>query len=365
MLYIRNCCWSIQRRIPMINTQKIDYKQAGVDIDAGNKVVQSISSLVAQTARLGAQPKLGSFGGLFDLKELGYHDPLLVSSTDGVGTKLKLATLLNKHNTVGQDLVAMCVNDIVAQGAEPLFFLDYFATSKLTPHQATEVISGIARGCKLCNCALIGGETAEMPGMYKDNEYDLAGFVVGIVERTHVLPKKDEMKAGDVIIGLSSSGPHSNGYSLIRKLIELHNIPLDQPAPFATQHKTLGDALLEPTYIYSSALLPLSKQQLLKGIAHITGGGLIENIPRILPVHLAAELDATSWKIPPVFTWLQQLANLDDHEMQRTFNMGIGMILIVDVALVDQVLTHLTTTEFKAQAIGKLTDSADKQGVIK
>ena len=348
----------------MHTTQKIDYKKAGVNIDERNKLVKSIGDLVQQTARPGAFTTLGSFGSIFDLQSLGMKDPLLISGTDGVGTKLKLATALNKHSTIGQDLVAMCVNDILCHGAEPLFFLDYFATSKLERAQAHEVIAGIAQACKQCNCALIGGETAEMPGMYNPHEYDLAGFVVGIVERTQLLPKRTSIKPGDVVIGLESSGPHSNGYSLIRKILEINRIPLDQPPPFESKYKTMGELLLEPTNIYTSALLPLIKQNLLKGIAHITGGGLLENIPRMLPRSVAVELNRNSWPIPEVFNWIQSMAKIDHHEMQRTFNLGIGMVIIVDTEHQEQVVNHLNAREHRAHRIGKVVCRKDKPSQV-
>jgi phosphoribosylformylglycinamidine cyclo-ligase len=346
------------------NVEKMDYKKAGVDIDEGNKLVTMIGPLAAQTARPGAHATLGSFGSIFDLKTLQYHDPLLISSTDGVGTKLKIATALNNHTTIGQDLVAMCVNDILCQGAEPLFFLDYFATGKLKSEQAYAIIAGIADACKKSNCALIGGETAEMPGMYQAGDYDLAGFVVGIVERDHLLPKMDLIQAGDVVIGLESSGPHSNGYSLIRKIIHDNTISWQQPAPFASRYASLGELLLEPTRVYSSAVLPLCKQQRIKGIAHITGGGLLENIPRILPKHLAVEIDLAHWNIPYLFQWIQHMGHISDKEMQRTFNLGIGMVLVVDACQVNRILHYFSTTECAAHVIGVVVPRAEEQPVI-
>lgn len=336
----------------MQKNKQLDYKQAGVNIDAGNQLVSSLGALVQQTDRPGADTKLGGFGSVFDLKALNYKDPLLVSGTDGVGTKLKLATALNAHTTIGQDLVAMCVNDILAQGAEPLFFLDYFATSSLDPAHAKDVISGIADGCKKSNCALIGGETAEMPGMYQNNEYDLAGFVVGIVEREQLLPKKETMKEGDVVIGIASSGAHSNGFSLIRKILEVNAISLTDAVPFKSEYATIGELLLAPTHIYTSAVLPLCKQNLIKGIAHITGGGLLENIPRILTGNLAVQIDQSSWPTPRLFAWLQDLGGIEAHEMLRTFNSGIGMALIVDSNDLEALLKHFNTTEFEAYSIG-------------
>lgn len=336
----------------MQKNKSLTYQTAGVNIDAGNELVASLGAIVKKTARPGADAKLGGFGSIFDLKALNYNDPLLVSGTDGVGTKLKLATALNNHTTIGQDLVAMCVNDILAQGAEPLFFLDYFATGKLEQSQARDVITGIANGCKKSNCALIGGETAEMPGMYQPNEYDLAGFVVGIVERDQLLPKKEPMKAGDVVIGIASSGAHSNGFSLIRKVLEMNTLSLTDPVPFESDYATIGELLLSPTHIYTSAVLPLCKQNLIKGIAHITGGGLLENIPRILPDELSVQIDQSRWPTPQLFEWLQELGGIEDREMLRTFNRGIGMALIVDSSESEALLKHFSTTEFEAYSIG-------------
>ncbi len=351
---------------PIMNTAKsLDYKQAGVNIDEGNALVKSISSLVSQTARPGAHTQLGSFGSIFDLKKLNYQDPLLISGTDGVGTKLKIAGAMQNHKTVGQDLVAMCVNDILSQGAEPLFFLDYFATGKLEKAKAYDVIAGIADGCKKSNCALIGGETAEMPGMYQPNEYDLAGFVVGIVERDQLLPKIETINSGDIVIGLASSGAHSNGFSLIRKIIDDWGFSLHEAPPFDSPYKTLGDLLLEPTLIYTESVLPLCKQNMVKGIAHITGGGLLENIPRILPSSAAVELDMSTWQVPELFKWIQQTAYVAEKEMQRTFNLGIGMVLIVDPSKADEVLAHFDASSCTAYTIGIVTNrNKDDEQVI-
>lgn len=338
----------------MQSNKSLTYKNAGVNIDAGNELVESLDTIVADTARPGATAQLGGFGSIFDLKALNYNDPLLVSGTDGVGTKLKLATALEVHTTIGQDLVAMCVNDILAQGAEPLFFLDYFATSSLDPQQAKKVIAGIAAACKKSNCALIGGETAEMPGMYQPQEYDLAGFCVGIVERDQLLPKQDTMKEGNVIIGLASSGAHSNGYSLIRKLLEINKINLHDAPPFESDYATIGKALLAPTHLYTAPVLPICKQRLIKGIAHITGGGLLENIPRILPKHLTFTLNMDSWPTPPLFAWLQQLGAIEQREMLRTFNMGIGMALIADISDTEVIIRQLTAASCPAWIIGSL-----------
>ena len=313
------------------------YRDAGVDIDAGNALVEAIKPLVKATRRPGADADLGGFGGLFDLKRAGFRDPILVAANDGVGTKLKIAIDTGRHATIGIDLVAMCVNDLVVQGAEPLFFLDYFATGKLDVENARRVIGGIARGCRESGCALIGGETAEMPGMYRDADYDLAGFAVGAVERDEILPRAD-IGAGDVLIGLSSSGVHSNGYSLVRKLVEKEGLAWADPAPFAAG-KTLAEALLTPTKLYVKPILAALKATgggraagAIKGLSHITGGGLSENLPRVLPSGMAAHVDLAAFSAPAVFGWLQRAGNLDDAEMLRTFNCGIGMIVIAAAA---------------------------------
>ena len=306
----------------------LTYAAAGVDISAGNALVDAIKPLARSTRRKGADSVLGGFGGLFDLKSCGYKDPVLVAANDGVGTKLRLAIDMGHHHGVGIDLVAMSVNDLVVQGAEPLFFLDYFATGKLDVASAREVIAGIADGCKKAGCALIGGETAEMPGMYHGSDYDLAGFAVGAVERKKILPSMT-VGEGDVILGLASSGPHSNGYSLVRKLVEVSGIALDAPAPFA-KSKTLGEALLTPTRIYVKPILKALKAvKGIKALAHITGGGIIENIPRVLPKKTVADIDLDAVPYAPVFGWLQDVGNVAEREMLRTFNCGIGMIVVV------------------------------------
>jgi phosphoribosylaminoimidazole synthetase len=330
------------------------YSTAGVSIDAGNTLVDVIKPLAKSTARRGTDAQLGGFGSLFDLAQLDYKDPILVSTTDGVGTKLKLAKELHKHDTVGIDLVAMCVNDLIVQGAEPIVFLDYFATGKLDVAQAAEVIAGIARACKETGCALSGGETAEMPGMYAHQEYDLAGFAVGIVERSRLLPCIDDIKEGDVVIGLASSGIHSNGYSLVRYLITKYNIDLNQQPPFASPCTTLGELLLTPTTLYVQPLLPLLRQGSIKALAHITGGGLWENIPRVLPKNYAVELDMATWPVPAVFSWISQLGNIPDYDMIRTFNVGIGMIAIVAAENAPKVLQHLETVGQKAYCVGSV-----------
>jgi phosphoribosylformylglycinamidine cyclo-ligase len=304
----------------------LTYKDAGVDIDAGEALVDAIKPLAKATSRPGVVGGLGGFGALFDLKAAGFKDPLLVSGTDGVGTKLKVAIEAKRHNTVGIDLVAMCVNDIVVQGAQPLFFLDYYATGKLEVAAARDVIAGIAEGCRLADCALIGGETAEMPGMYGEGDYDLAGFAVGAVERDHLLPKPD-IGPGDVVLGLASSGVHSNGFSLVRKIVSVSNLSYEQPAPF-DKSRALGEALLTPTKIYVRAAMAAIKSGGVKGLAHITGGGLVDNVPRVLPDGTLARLDAATWKLPPVFGWLSQAGGVPVHDMSRTFNCGIGMVLV-------------------------------------
>ena len=303
------------------------YAGAGVDIQAGNALVKAIAPLARATARPGADATLGGFGGFFDLKAAGYRDPLLVAANDGVGTKLKLAIESNRHDGVGIDLVAMCANDLIVQGAEPLFFLDYFATGKLEPKVAEQVIASIAEGCKRAGCALIGGETAEMPGMYAAGDYDLAGFCVGAVERDQALTG-DKVKAGDVILGLASTGIHSNGFSLVRRLASDKAWKLDRPALFDPD-RLMIDALLEPTRIYVKSLLPVVRDGRVRALAHITGGGLLENIPRVLPGDLHAVVDADSWPQPRLMAFLQAQGNIEPEEFARTFNCGIGMILIV------------------------------------
>ena len=302
----------------------LSYRQAGVDIDAGNALVDKIKPLVKNTFRPGVLSGLGGFGALFELPMDKYSNPVLVSGTDGVGTKLKLAMMMDKHDTIGIDLVAMCVNDIVVTGAEPLFFLDYYATGKLSVEQGAEVISGIARGCELAGCALTGGETAEMPGMYEGEDYDLAGFSVGIVEKSAII-EGNKVRAGDVLLGLASSGPHSNGYSLIRKVIEVSEADLSS----IFDGRTLGEALLAPTRIYVKSLLALQEEVSIHALAHITGGGLTENLPRVLPDNTTARIDTSSWPRPAVFGWLQEKGNIEEQEMLRTFNSGIGMVVCV------------------------------------
>lgn len=315
------------------------YKEAGVDIAAGDALVRAIGPAVARTKRPGVTGALGGFGALFDLKAAGFNDPMLVAATDGVGTKLKLALECQDLGGVGIDLVAMCVNDLVCQGATPLFFLDYFATARLDVEAATAVIGGIAKGCEIAGCALIGGETAEMPGLYAPGDFDLAGFAVGAAERGSLLPRTD-IAAGDVLIALPSSGLHSNGFSLVRKIVADNQCDLQGPAPF-DNGKTLGAALLEPTRIYVDAALALHKTGLVKALAHITGGGLTENIPRILPDGLGADMDAEAWPAPPLFGWLARTAGLNANDMTQTFNCGIGMVAVVAQADADAALAAL------------------------
>jgi phosphoribosylformylglycinamidine cyclo-ligase len=305
----------------------LTYREAGVDIDAGETLVEAIKPLAKSTARSGADAGLGGFGAFFDLKAAGYRDPLLVATTDGVGTKLKIAIEASKHDSVGIDLVAMCVNDLVVQGAEPLFFLDYFATGKLDVAAASAIIAGIADGCRQAGCALVGGETAEMPGMYAKGDYDLAGFAVGAVERDQALTGAD-VKEGDVILGIASSGLHSNGFSLVRKIVEQSGLGWTEACPFDTR-KSLGEALMTPTRIYVKSVLAAIKGGGVKALAHITGGGLVDNLPRVLPDALQADIDGASWKLPAVFGWLKKTGGVPIEDLVRTFNCGIGMVAVV------------------------------------
>lgn len=325
------------------------YKEAGVDIDAGNELVNKIKPLAKATRRVGADADLGGFGGLFDLAACKYKDPLLVAANDGVGTKLKIAFEADKHDTIGIDLVAMCVNDLVVQGAEPLFFLDYFATGKLANDVAFQVIKGIADGCKQAGAALIGGETAEMPGMYQDGHYDLAGFAVGAVERDKVLPRKD-IAENDVLIGITSSGVHSNGYSLVRRLVSKNNLKYSEKSPFSD--KTLGEDLLTPTRIYVKTCLAAIKTDKVKALAHITGGGFTENIPRVLPDNLGVTVDCSAWNMPAVFKWLAEIGNIEKEEMLKTFNCGIGMVLVAKAEDADSVIKTIAENGDKASVVG-------------
>ena len=339
------------------------YKDAGVDIDAGEALVDRIKPFAKATARPGADASLGGFGALFDLKAAGFKDPILVLSTDGVGTKLKIAIEAGIHETVGIDLVAMSVNDIVVQGAEPLVFLDYFATGKLDVEIAAGVIKGIAQGCREAGCALAGGETAEMPGFYAKGDYDLAGFVVGAVERGAVLPRMNEMQDGDVLIGLPSSGIHSNGFSLVRKLVEVAQISYSAPAPFDAQ-KTLGEALLTPTRIYVVSGLAAIRTGGVLGLAHITGGGVTDNLPRVIGDQLNAEIDLSSWQMPPVFQWLQRVGGVTQDEMLRTFNCGIGLVAIVKPERREDVLKVLRNAGEAPIEIGRLVKGSGEPSVI-
>src|SRR4051812_22462884 len=334
----------------------LTYAQAGVDIDAGNALVERIKPLAKSTRRPGAEASLGGFGALFDLKAAGYDDPLLVTTTDGVGTKLKVAIETGIHDTVGVDLVGMCVNDLLAQGAEPLMFLDYFATGKLDVEAAATVVAGIAEGCRQAGCALVGGETAEMPGMYADGDYDMAGFCVGAVDRDKVLPRLDAQKPGDILVGLGSSGPHSNGYSLVRRIVERSGLAWDAEAPFAAG-QSLAEALLAPTRIYVKPALPPLKARRVLGLAHITGGGLIENPPRAIREGLVPRFDWNAWELPPVFAWLQEVGGVSEHEMRRTFNCGVGLVLIVDTHELPDVLEGLVRDGEDAFVIGELAQA--------
>jgi phosphoribosylformylglycinamidine cyclo-ligase len=335
------------------NRPPISYRDSGVDIDAGNALVEAIKPLAQSTRRAGAGADLGGFGALFDLRAAGFQDPILVASNDGVGTKLKIAIETGRHATIGIDLVAMCVNDLLAQGAEPLFFLDYFACGTLDVETARSVIGGIADGCRQAGCALIGGETAEMPGMYSGSDYDLAGFAVGAAERGALLPRPD-IAAGDVLIGLPSSGVHSNGYSLVRRLVAEAKLAWDAPAPFLPG-QSLAEALLVPTRIYVRPVLGAMRETgAIKGLAHITGGGLSENLPRILPAGLAAHVDLAAWRAPGVFGWLRSTGNLDDAEILRTFNCGMGLVVIAEKAHADEVLAALRAGGEMPVAIGEI-----------
>ena len=331
----------------------LTYADAGVDIDAGESLVQAIKPLAASTRRPGTEAGLGGFGALFDLKAAGFVDPLVVTTTDGVGTKLRIALDTGLHDGIGIDLVAMCVNDLLAQGAEPLSFLDYYATAKLEVEVARRVVAGIAEGCRQAGCALAGGETAEMPGHYAPGDYDLAGFALGAVERDGVLPKFERQRPGDLLIGLASSGPHSNGYSLIRRVVEHSGLTWDAPAPFADD-VSLAEALIEPTRIYVRSVLPLMKAGIVSGGSHITGGGLIENPPRMLGPELQARFDWQAWAPPPLFGWLQEAGGIAEQEMRRTFNCGIGFLLAAAPADAPQVLAALADAGEEATVVGEL-----------
>ncbi|OOZ41388.1 phosphoribosylformylglycinamidine cyclo-ligase [Solemya pervernicosa gill symbiont] len=336
----------------------LSYQDAGVDIEAGNRLIDRIKPIAAKTQRPGILGGLGGFGALFELPLDRYKEPVLVSGTDGVGTKLKLAMEMGKHDTIGIDLVAMCANDLIVQGAEPLFFLDYYATGKLDIDTAAEVVAGIGRGCELSGAALTGGETAEMPGMYQEGDYDLAGFCVGVVEKSRIIDGS-KVAAGDKLIGIASSGPHSNGYSLIRKILEVSETPLDQPF----EESTIGAALLEPTKLYIKSLLSLFEQVDVHALAHITGGGLTENLPRVMPEGTSAKIDANSWQRPAIFNWLQEKGGVIKEEMYRTFNCGIGMVVCVAAADADKSLELLSAAGEQASIIGTIEAGTDGEQV--
>lgn len=344
------------------NAEKpLSYRDAGVDIDAGGRLIDLIKPFAETTRRPEVLAGLGGFGALFELPLDRYRRPVLVASTDGVGTKLKLAIEARRYDTIGIDLVAMCVNDLVVQGAEPLFFLDYYATGKLDTDAAAAVIQGIARGCEIAGAALVGGETAEMPGMYRDDDFDLAGFSVGVVEKSAIIDGS-RVSAGDAVLGIASSGPHSNGYSLIRKIIDVSGARLDDS--FAGS--TLGRTLLEPTRIYVKPLLTLLEDTEVHALAHITGGGLLENLPRVMPENTCAVLDAGAWRRPAIFDWLQQTGNVATHEMYRTFNCGIGMAVVIPPAAVDHAIRHLARHGETAWRIGTIEPlrNRDEQVII-
>ncbi|PWA15255.1 hypothetical protein CCH79_00020741, partial [Gambusia affinis] len=333
--------------------QRLTYKDSGVDIAAGNQLVELIKPLARTTTRPGCGAELGGFAGLFDLKAAGFVDPILVSGTDGVGTKLKIAQACGRHGGLGQDLVAMCVNDVLAHGAEPLFFLDYFSCGSLDVEVAASIVGGVAKACEAAGCGLLGGETAEMPGVYAAGEYDLAGFCVGAVERGALLPRLQDISKGDVLTGVASSGIHSNGFSLVRKVLERSKLSFGSAAPFGNQNQSVGEVLLTPTKIYSRLLLPVLRSGAVKAYAHITGGGLLENLPRVLPQGLAAELDASQWRIPAVFSWLHEEGSLSEEEMSRTFNCGLGAVLVVGPADAQRVLCELQVHE-EAWVVGSV-----------
>jgi phosphoribosylformylglycinamidine cyclo-ligase len=341
----------------------LTYAAAGVDIAAGNALVERIKPHAKSTARAGVVGGLGGFGAVFDLKATGLKDPLLISATDGVGTKLKIAQTTGKHDTIGIDLVAMCVNDLIVQGAQPLFFLDYYATGKLSLDAAEAVIAGIAEGCRQADCALSGGETAEMPGMYDGDDYDLAGFCVGAVERDGLLPRLDSLKEGDVLLGLASSGVHSNGFSLVRRVMQHAGKTYADAAPFAPG-QSFGDVWLTPTRIYVRSVLKAIAAGGIKALAHITGGGLPENLPRVLPAHLGAAVDTSAWELPAAFQWLRDTGNIPMDDFWRTFNAGIGMVLVVDEARAEALSTLLSAEGETVYRIGRITARAGEHAVV-
>ncbi len=335
--------------IPVANKPTLTYRDAGVDMDAGDALVEAIKPIARSTMRPGVLAGIGGFGAMFQIPPGQYQEPVLVAGTDGVGTKLKLAIDLNRHDTIGIDLVAMCVNDIVVQGAEPLFFLDYFATGKLNAHRDPQIIAGIGEGCRQAGCALVGGETAEMPGMYSGDDYDLAGFAVGVVEKSKIIDGS-AVKAGDVLLGIASSGPHSNGYSLVRRIIDVSHAKLDQ----SFEGRPLGEALLTPTRIYVKPLLALMRAMPVHALAHITGGGLPGNVPRVLPETMRAVIDAKRWKRPAIFNWLQEQGNVEDAEMYRTFNCGLGMVVVVNTTDAERAIAFLNQQGEHATVIGQI-----------
>ena len=341
----------------------LTYADSGVDIDAGNRLVDLIKPMVRATARAGTAAEIGGFGGLFDLKAAGFKDPVLVAATDGVGTKVKIAIEAGLHGSIGIDLVAMSVNDLVVQGAEPLFFLDYFACGKLDPEAAAAIVAGIAEGCRESGCALIGGETAEMPGLYRDGDYDLAGFAVGAAERGTLLPRAD-IRAGDAVLGLASSGVHSNGFSLVRKIVKASGLAFDDKAPFAPV-MTLGGALLTPTRLYvRSCLRAIRETSAVKALAHITGGGFTDNIPRVLPKHLGVGIDLARLSVLPVFKWLAKEGNVAEIELLRTFNCGIGMIVVVEADAVETVSRLLSDAGEGVALLGEVIPREEERRVV-
>lgn len=340
----------------------LSYKNAGVDIDAGNELVEQIKPAIKSTHRPEVLANIGGFGGLFALQANQYKQPILVSGTDGVGTKLRLAQYMNQHATIGIDLVAMCVNDVIVQGAEPLFFLDYFATGKLSIQQAKAVIEGIAEGCRQSNAALIGGETAEMPAMYKDGDYDLAGFCVGIVDKDKLIDGSS-IRAGDMIIALPSSGIHSNGFSLVNKVLETSNASLDKIFD-KSKNKTLGEVLLQPTIIYTNVVLDLLNKIDLHGLCHITGGGLVENVPRVIPNGCTANIKTKAWERPEIFTWLQKMGHVDESEMLRVFNCGLGMLLFLSSEQAELAIEISAQHNHAAKIIGEISASNSTNKII-
>jgi phosphoribosylformylglycinamidine cyclo-ligase len=344
------------------------YASAGVDIDAGAAMVEAIRGLVRSTARPGADAEIGGFGGLFDLKAAGFRDPILVAANDGVGTKVKIAIETGRHDTIGIDLVAMCVNDVIVQAAEPLLFLDYFATGKLRPETGAAIVRGVAEGCRRAGCALVGGETAEMPGLYAQDDYDLAGFCVGAAERGALLPRSSAIGPGDVLLGLASSGVHSNGFSLVRKLVAQAGLAWDAPCPFDPR-RTLGEALLEPTRIYVKPVLRAVRETgAVKALAHVTGGGFVDNLPRVLPAGVAARIDLAAIPPLPVFAWLAELGRVDRSEMIRTFNCGIGMVAVVERERAGEVASLLGEAGETVVAFGEIvareTDAVEAIGAL-